>query len=146
FMLSISWKISLITVVLTPLSLFVARFLAKSTYDLFKRQSQTRGRQTALIDEMIGSQKVVKAYNFTGRRHERFCEINVELTKVSVKAIFIASLVSPSTRFVNAIVYAAVGLSGAFSVVAGTVTVGGLTCILNYANQYTKPFNEISGV
>ena len=146
FMLSISWKISLITVVLTPLSLFVARFLAKSTYDLFKRQSQTRGRQTALIDEMIGSQKLVKAYNYTGRSHKRFCEINDELTKVSVKAIFLSSLVNPSTRFVNAIVYAAVGLSGAFSVVAGTVTVGGLTCILNYANQYTKPFNEISGV
>ncbi len=146
FMFSISWKITIIAVVLTPLSLFVARFVAKSTYDLFKKQSAVRGSQTALIDEMIGSQKVVKAYNYTERSHDRFKKINDDLTKVSVKAIFLSSLVNPSTRFVNAIVYAAVGLSGALSVVAGTVTVGGLTCILNYANQYTKPFNEISGV
>lgn len=146
FMFSISWKITIIAVVLTPLSLFVARFVAKSTYDLFKKQSAVRGSQTALIDEMIGSQKVVKAYNYAERSHDRFKKINDDLTKVSVKAIFLSSLVNPSTRFVNAIVYAAVGLSGALSVVAGTVTVGGLTCILNYANQYTKPFNEISGV
>ena len=146
FMFSISWKITIIAVVLTPLSLFVARFVAKSTYELFKKQSAVRGSQTALIDEMIGSQKVVKAYNYTERSHDRFKKINDDLTKVSVKAIFLSSLVNPSTRFVNAIVYAAVGLSGALSVVAGTVTVGGLTCILNYANQYTKPFNEISGV
>ena len=146
FMFSISWKITIIAVVLTPLSLFVARFVAKSTYDLFKKQSAVRGSQTALIDEMIGSQKVVKAYNYAKRSHDRFKKINDDLTKVSVKAIFLSSLVNPSTRFVNAIVYAAVGLSGALSVVAGTVTVGGLTCILNYANQYTKPFNEISGV
>lgn len=146
FMFSISWKITIIAVVLTPLSLFVARFVAKSTYELFKKQSAVRGSQTALIDEMIGSQKVVKAYNYAKRSHDRFKKINDDLTKVSVKAIFLSSLVNPSTRFVNAIVYAAVGLSGALSVVAGTVTVGGLTCILNYANQYTKPFNEISGV
>ena len=146
FMFSISWKITIIAVVLTPLSLFVARFVAKSTYELFKKQSAVRGSQTALIDEMIGSQKVVKAYNYTERSHDRFKKINDDLTKVSVKAIFLSSLVNPSTRFVNVIVYAAVGLSGALSVVAGTVTVGGLTCILNYANQYTKPFNEISGV
>ena len=146
FMFSISWKITIIAVVLTPLSLFVARFVAKSTYDLFKKQSAVRGSQTALIDEMIGSQKVVKAYNYAKRSHDRFKKINDDLTKVSVKAIFLSSLVNPSTRFVNAIVYAAVGLSGALSVVAGTVTVGGLTCILNYANQYTRPFNEISGV
>ena len=146
FMFSISWKITIIAVVLTPLSLFVARFVAKSTYELFKKQSAVRGSQTALIDEMIGSQKVVKAYNYAERSHDRFKKINDDLTKVSVKAIFLSSLVNPSTRFVNAIVYAAVGLSGALSVVAGTVTVGGLTCILNYANQYTKPFNEISGV
>lgn len=146
FMLSISWKITVIAVVLTPLSLFVARFVSKSTYNLFKKQSEIRGRQTTLIDEMIGSQKVVKAYSYTQRSHDRFTEINDELTKTSIKAIFLSSLVNPSTRFVNAIVYAAVGLSGALSVVAGRVTVGGLTCILNYANQYTKPFNEISGV
>lgn len=146
FMLSINLGITLIAVILTPLSLFVARFVSKSTYDLFKKQSRIRGTQTALIDEMIGSQKVVKAYNYTDRSHDRFEAINSELTDTSVKAIFLSSLVNPSTRFVNALVYAAVGLSGALSVVSGRVTVGGLTCILNYANQYTKPFNEISGV
>lgn len=149
FMLTISWRITLIAVILTPLSLFVARFISKSTYDLFKKQSEIRGRQTSLIDEMIGSQKVVKAYNYTDRSRNRFRAINDELTKTSTKAIFLSSLVNPSTRFVNAIVYAAVGLFGAFSVVATAgagLTVGGLTCLLNYANQYTKPFNEISGV
>ncbi len=146
FMLTISWKITLIAVVLTPLSLFVARFVSKSTYNLFKDQSKIRGSQTALIDEMIGSAKVVKAYNYTKRSHNRFESVNNELQRVSTKAIFLSSLVNPSTRFINSIVYAAVGLSGAFSVVSGTVSVGGLTCILSYANQYTKPFNEISGV
>lgn len=149
FMLTISWRITLIAVILTPLSLFVARFISKSTYDLFKKQSEIRGRQTSLIDEMVGSQKVVKAYNYTGRSQSRFKAINDELTKTSTKAIFLSSLVNPSTRFVNAIVYAAVGLFGALSVVASAgvgLTVGGLTCLLNYANQYTKPFNEISGV
>ncbi|MCD8007299.1 MAG: ABC transporter ATP-binding protein/permease [Oscillospiraceae bacterium] len=146
FMLSISWKITIIAVVLTPLSLFVARFLATSTYNLFKKQSEIRGSQTALIDEMVGGAKTVKAYNYTDRSHDRFKKINDDLTKTSSKAIFYSSLVNPSTRFVNAVVYAAVGLAGALSVVAGTVTVGGLTCILSYANQYTKPFNEISGV
>ncbi len=146
FMLSISWKITIIAVVLTPLSLFVARFLATSTYNLFKKQSEIRGSQTALIDEMVGGAKTVKAYNYSERSHERFKKINDDLTETSSKAIFYSSLVNPSTRFVNAVVYAAVGLAGALSVVAGTVTVGGLTCILSYANQYTKPFNEISGV
>lgn len=146
FMLTISWKITLIAVVLTPLSLFVARFVSKSTYNLFKEQSKIRGSQTALIDEMIGSAKVVKAYNYTKRSHNRFESVNNELQRVSTKAIFLSSLVNPSTRFINSIVYAAVGLSGAFSVVSRTVSVGGLTCILSYANQYTKPFNEISGV
>ncbi len=146
FMLSISWKITIIAVVLTPLSLFVARFLATSTYNLFKKQSEIRGSQTALIDEMIGGAKTVKAYNYTERSHDRFKKINDDLIETSSKAIFYSSLVNPSTRFVNAVVYAAVGLAGALSVVAGTVTVGGLTCILSYANQYTKPFNEISGV
>ncbi|MCD7732066.1 MAG: ABC transporter ATP-binding protein/permease [Oscillospiraceae bacterium] len=146
FMLSISWKITLIAVVLTPMSLFVAKFLAQSTYNLFKKQSEIRGAQTALIDEMVGGAKTVKAYNYTDRSHDRFKKINDDLTETSSKAIFYSSLVNPSTRFVNAVVYAAVGLAGALSVVAGTVTVGGLTCILSYANQYTKPFNEISGV
>ncbi len=146
FMLSISWKITLIAVVLTPMSLFVAKFLAQSTYNLFKKQSEIRGSQTALIDEMVGGAKTVKAYNYTERSHERFKKINDDLTETSSKAIFYSSLVNPSTRFVNAVVYAAVGLAGALSVVSGTVTVGGLTCILSYANQYTKPFNEISGV
>jgi len=146
FMLTISWKITLIAVVLTPLSLFVARFVSKSTYELFKKQSQIRGKQTALIDEMIGSQKVVKAYNYTQRSHDRFASVNDELTKTSTKAIFLSSLVNPTTRFVNAVVYAAVGLGGAFSVVGGAISVGSLSCLLNYANQYTKPFNEISGV
>ena len=146
FMLTISWKITVIAVVLTPLSLFVARFVSKSTYDLFKKQSQIRGRQTALIDEMIGSQKVVNAYNYTQRSHDRFASVNDELTKTSTKAIFLSSLVNPTTRFVNAVVYAAVGLGGAFSVIGGAISVGSLSCLLNYANQYTKPFNEISGV
>ncbi len=146
FMLTISWKITLVAVVLTPLSLFVARFISQSTYNLFKKQSEIRGEQTALIDEMIGNQKVVLAYNYVDDSHERFAKINAELETTSRKAIFLSSLVNPSTRFVNAIVYAAVGLMGALSVVSGGVTVGGLSAILNYANQYTKPFNEISGV
>ena len=146
FMLTISWKITLVAVVLTPLSLFVARFISQNTYNLFKKQSEIRGEQTALIDEMIGNQKVVLAYNYVDDSHERFAKINRELETTSRKAIFLSSLVNPSTRFVNAIVYAAVGLMGALSVVSGGVTVGGLSAILNYANQYTKPFNEISGV
>ena len=146
FMLTISWKITLVAVVLTPMSLFVARYISKNTYDLFGKQSKIRGEQTALIDEMVGNQKTVAAYNYQTRSHDRFDKINTDLQKISVKAIFLSSLVNPSTRFVNAIVYAAVGLMGAFGVIAGSVTVGGLTCILNYANQYTKPFNEISGV
>ncbi len=146
FMLTISWKITLVAVVLTPLSLFVARFISKNTYNLFKKQSEIRGEQTALIDEMIGNQKVVLAYNYVDDAHARFEKINKELEVTARKATFLSSLVNPSTRFVNSIVYAAVGLMGALSVVGGTVTVGGLSAILNYANQYTKPFNEISGV
>ncbi len=146
FMLTISWKITLATVILTPMSLFVASYISKNTYDLFKKQSAIRGKQTSLIDEMIGNQKTVAAYNYRDDAHDRFKEINDDLQKTSVKAIFLSSLVNPSTRFVNAIVYAVVGLLGAFGVIGGTVTIGGLTCILGYANQYTKPFNEISGV
>lgn len=146
FMLTISWKITLVAVILTPMSLFVARFISQSTYNLFKKQSVIRGEQTALIDEMIGNQKTVLAYNYVDDSHERFAKINDELKSVAVKATFLSSLVNPSTRFVNAVVYAAVGLMGALSVVSGGVTVGGLSAILNYANQYAKPFNEISGV
>ncbi len=146
FMLTISWRITLATVILTPMSLFVANYISKNTYELFKKQSEIRGKQTALIDEMIGSQKTVIAYNYQEEASSRFGEINKDLQNTSVKAIFLSSLVNPSTRFVNAVVYAVVGLLGAFGVIGGTVTVGGLTCILGYANQYTKPFNEISGV
>ncbi len=146
FMLTISWRITLATVILTPMSLFVASYISKNTYELFKKQSEIRGKQTALIDEMIGSQKTVIAYNYQEEASSRFDEINRDLQNTSVKAIFLSSLVNPSTRFVNAVVYAVVGLLGAFGVIGGTVTVGGLTCILGYANQYTKPFNEISGV
>lgn len=151
FMLTISWPITIIAVVLTPLSLFVARFVSKSTYELFRGQSRIRGEQTSLIDEMIGSQKLVNAYNYTKKSHDRFSEINQRLTGISVKAIFLSSLVNPTARFVNAIVYAAVGLAGALCVIPNAsgealLTVGGLTCLLSYANQYTKPFNEISGV
>lgn len=146
FMFSISWKITIVAVVLTPLSLFVARYISKNTYELFGKQSKIRGTQTALIDEMIGNQKTVAAYNYRDESSERFGSINEDLKKTSIKAIFLSSLVNPSTRFVNSLVYAAVGLMGAFGVIGGTVTVGGLTCILGYANQYTKPFNEISGV
>ncbi len=146
FMLTISPWITLATVVLTPLSLFVASYISKNTYDLFKKQSEIRGRQTALIDEMIGNQKTVIAYNYGDDSCGRFDEINRDLQKTAVKATFLSSLVNPSTRFVNAIVYAVVGLLGAFGVINGSVTVGGLSCILGYANQYTKPFNEISGV
>ncbi len=146
FMLTISWRITLATVILTPMSLFVANYISKNTYELFKKQSEIRGKQTALIDEMIGNQKTVIAYNYQEEASSRFGEINKDLQNTSVKAIFLSSLVNPSTRFVNAVVYAVVGLLGAFGVIGGTVTVGGLTCILGYANQYTKPFNEISGV
>ena len=146
FMLSISPLITVIAVVLTPLSLLVSRFVSKYSYKHFKEQSEIRGRQTALIDEMVGGQRVVQAYSYANESQERFDSINKELQKVSVKAFFISSLVNPSTRFVNAIVYAAVGLGGAILAATGGITIGGLTCLLSYANQYTKPFNEISGV
>ena len=146
FMLSISPLITIIAVVLTPLSLLVSRFVSKYSYKHFKEQSEIRGRQTALIDEMVGGQRVVQAYSYANASQERFDSINKELQKVSVKAFFISSLVNPSTRFVNAMVYAAVGLGGAILAATGGITIGGLTCLLSYANQYTKPFNEISGV
>ena len=146
FMLSISPLITIIAVVLTPLSLLVSRFVSKYSYKHFKEQSEIRGRQTALIDEMVGGQRVVQAYSYANESQERFDSINKELQKVSVKAFFISSLVNPSTRFVNSMVYAAVGLGGAILAATGGITIGGLTCLLSYANQYTKPFNEISGV
>lgn len=146
FMMFISPRVALVAALLTPLSIFVARFVAKNTHDLFKKQSEIRGEQTALIDEMIGGGKVVAAYGYEGRAHSRFETINRELETTSRKAIFISSLVNPTTRFVNAIVYAAVCLVGAMTVIGGGMTVGGLSAILAYANQFTKPFNEISGV
>lgn len=146
FMLSINVKITLVVVLLTPLSLFVARFIARRTYSMFRAQSETRGEQTAFIEEKIGSQKVVKAFTREAKTLEEFNEINDRYAKRSLKAIFFSSITNPSTRFVNSVVYAAVGLTGALFAVKGAISVGGLTCFLSYANQYTKPFNEISGV
>lgn len=146
FMLSINVKITLVVVLITPLSLFVARFIARRTYSMFRAQSETRGEQTAFIEEKIGSQKVVKAFTREAKTLEEFDEINDRYAKRSLKAIFFSSITNPSTRFVNSVVYAAVGLTGALFAVKGAISVGGLTCFLSYANQYTKPFNEISGV
>ena len=146
FMLSINFKITLVVVILTPISLFVARFIASRTFSMFKLQSQTRGEQTAFVEEMIGGQKVVSAFSREEDSLKEFDEINDRYEKCSLKAIFFSSLTNPSTRFVNSIVYAGVGLTGALTAVSGAITVGGLSCFLSYANQYTKPFNEISGV
>lgn len=146
FMLTINFEITLVVVILTPLSLFIAKFIAKRTYKMFKKQSETRGEQTAFIDEMITNAKVVAAFAREDKNLEKFDEINERLEKTSLKAIFYSSITNPSTRFVNAIVYALVGLTGALAAINGSITVGGLSCFLSYANQYTKPFNEISGV
>ncbi len=148
FMLTIDVRITLVVVVLTPLSLLVASFIAKKTYSMFQLQTKTRGEQTALIEEMIGNQKVVQAFGHEGEALEEFGEINDRLEKCSLRAIFFSSLVNPTTRFINSLVYAAVGIAGAVAVIAtgGAFTVGSLSCFLSYANQYTKPFNEISGV
>ena len=148
FMISINIKITIVVVILTPISLFVASFIAKKTYSMFQLQSKTRGEQTALIEEMIGNQKVVQAFNHEDEALEEFDEINNRLQKYSLRATFFSSLVNPSTRFVNSLVYAAVGITGALAVIlkGGAFTVGNLSCFLSYANQYTKPFNEISGV
>lgn len=148
FMLSINWKIALVVVCITPVSLFVASFIAKKTYAMFRLQSETRGEQTALIDEMIRNQKVVQAFCHEEESMERFDEINERLKKCSLRAIFFSSITNPSTRFVNSLVYTAVGLTGALAVVKNPFgfTVGNLSSFLSYANQYTKPFNEISGV
>ena len=148
FMLRISWQIALVVIVITPLSLVVANFIASRTHSMFTLQSVTRGEQTALIDETIGNMKLVQAFGHEGESIETFDEINDRLEKASLKAIFFSSLTNPCTRFVNSVVYAAVALTGALMCIggAGSFTVGNLTSFLNYANQYTKPFNEISGV
>lgn len=147
FMLTINVKITLVVVFITPVSLFVASFIANKTYSMFQLQSKTRGEQTALIEEMIGNQKVVQAFNHEDEALEQFDEINGRLQKYSLRAIFFSSLTNPSTRFVNSLVYAGVGITGALSAISGNgISVGQLSCFLTYANQYTKPFNEISGV
>ena len=146
FMVLLDVKITLAVVVLTPISLFVASFIAKKTYSMFQLQSKTKGEQTSLINEMIENQKVVQAFSHEDEVLEEFEEINQRLEKYSLNATFFSSLVNPSTRFVNSLVYAAVGVFGALSAISGGITVGQLSCFLTYANQYTKPFNEISGV
>ncbi len=146
-MLSLDWKIALVVAALTPVSLFVAKFVTKHTYKYFSAQAQVKAQQTALIDEITGNLKTVKAFSKEKDILDKFGEINNRLQKTSLKAIFYSSITNPSTRFVNAIVYAAVAFTGAVAVISGTgITVGILTCLLSYANQYTKPFNEISGV
>ena len=146
FMLRIHWGIALVVVCITPLSLVVANFIATRTYSMFKLQTVTRGEQTGLIDETIGNIKVVQAFGHQAASMEQFDEINGRLQKASLRAIFFSSLTNPCTRFVNSVVYAGVGLTGALIAVSGGISVGNLTSFLNYANQYTKPFNEISGV
>ena len=146
FMFDINVKIALVVVVLTPLSLFVAGFIAKRTYTMFKKQSETRGEQTSLIEEMVGNLKVVKAFGHEDENQDKFDEINGRLQKYSLDAIFYSSLVNPCTRFINSMIYAGVGITGAIAALNGRLSVGQLTCFLSYANQYTKPFNEISGV
>ncbi len=146
FMLLTNVKITLVVVLITPVSLFVARFIAKKTYHMFQEQSVTRGEQTGLIDEVIGNQKVVKAFSQEEEVKAQFEEINQRLEQCSLRAVFFSSLTNPSTRFVNSLVYAGVGLSGAIIAIGGGIKVGMLSCFLSYANQYTKPFNEISGV
>lgn len=146
FMLSVNVFITIVVVVVTPLSFFIARFIAKKTFNMFSLQSKTRGEQTSFIDEMISNQKVAEAYSMIEENKARFDKINDDLAKYSLKATFFSSITNPATRFVNSIVYAAVALFGAIMAVKGNITVGILSCFLSYANQYTKPFNEISSV
>ncbi|MCI6888022.1 MAG: ABC transporter ATP-binding protein/permease [Lachnospiraceae bacterium] len=146
FMLVVNPLITVVVVVVTPLSLFVASFIAKKTFTMFRLQSQTRGELTSLVDEMIGNQKVVQAFGYENDAQQRFEEINERLRKCSLRAIFFSSITNPSTRFVNSMVYASVGVAGAFAAIRGLLSVGQLSVFLSYANQYTKPFNEISGV
>ena len=146
FMLSIDVKITIVVVLITPVSLFVASFIAKKTYNMFRLQSESRGDMTALVDEMIGNQKIVQAFGYEDDAMRRFDKLNDTLSTYSLRAIFFSSITNPATRFVNSIVYAGVGIVGSFIAVSGGITVGQLSCFLSYANQYTKPFNEISGV
>ncbi len=146
FMLTMNVTITLVVVVITPVSLFVASFIARKTYAMFQLQSSTRGEQTGLIDEMIGNQKVVQAFGYQKKSQQRFDEINERLRQCSLRAIFFSSITNPATRFVNSLVYAGVGVAGALIAVGGGISVGQLASFLSYANQYTKPFNEISGV
>lgn len=146
FMLSVNVSITVVVVVVTPVSLVVAAFIARNTYQMFQRQSQCRGAQTALIEEMTGSQKVVQAFGHEQEALEQFDAINADLEKYSLRAIFFSSITNPATRFVNSLVYTGVGIFGALAAINGRLSVGQLSCFLSYANQYTKPFNEISGV
>ena len=145
-MLFIEWRIALVVVALTPLSIFVARFIATHTYSMFKVQSETRAELTSLVDELVGNEHLVRAFGDESRAEERFDKINLDLQSCGVRAVFFSSMTNPCTRFVNALVYAAVGVLGAFAAIAGGITVGDLSVFLNYANQYTKPFNDISDV
>lgn len=146
FMISIDGRITLVVVLITPLSFFVANFIAKRTFTMFRLQSETRAEMTSLVEEMVGNQKVVKAFAYEKEAEERFDDINQRLQSCSLKATFFSSITNPSTRFVNGLVYTGVGIFGAFCAIQGRITVGQLSSFLNYANQYTKPFNEISGV
>ena len=145
-MLSIDWRIALVVVALTPLSIFVARFIATHTYAMFKVQSETRAEMTSLVEELVGNAHLVRAFGYESRAEARFARVNLDLQKCGVRAVFFSSLTNPCTRFVNALVYASVGVLGAFAAIAGGLTVGELSVFLNYANQYTKPFNDISDV
>ena len=146
FMLSVNVKITFVVVLITTVSFLVANFIAKRTFTMFRRQSEIRGEQTGMIDEMIGNQKVVQAFGRGGKVTEDFDQVNKDLGKAYLKATFFSSITNPATRFVNSLVYTGVGITGAFAVVNGSLTVGQLSSFLSYANQYTKPFNEISGV
>lgn len=146
FMFSKNLWITLMVIILTPMSFLIARFISSRSFEMFHKQSETRGKQTALIDEMIGNQKVVKAFGYEEKASERFAKINADLQKYSQKAVFYSSLTNPSTRFVNNVIYAGVALVGAFMIPGGALTVGGLSVLLSYANQYMKPFNDISSV
>lgn len=146
FMLKIDYKITLCVVLLTPVSLFIAKFVAGKSFSMFRKQSELRGKQTSFINEAVNNQKVIAAFSYENECIENFEKINAEHTKYSLKATFFSSLVNPSTRFVNNLIYAVVALMGAFFAVAGNITVGGLSCFLSYSTQYSKPFNEISGV
>ncbi|EJW99159.1 ABC-type multidrug transport system, ATPase and permease component, partial [gut metagenome] len=145
-MLSISVKISVLVMVLTPVSLFVAGFIARRTFRMFQEQSEKRAEMTSLVEELVGNQKIVEAFSYEERAKQRFAKVSEELRVCGIRALFFSSITNPSTRFVNGLVYTGVGILGAFTVMGGGMTVGQLTSFLNYANQYTKPFNEISGV